>query len=71
MNLLVSAEFSGLWKVLFNSRLDSGTQGLFGMISGLMGVYEEMYLLKGSTDKRITSVDADLKKVFESKDKDK
>ena len=71
MNLLVSAEFSGLWKVLFNSRLDSGTQGLFGMISGLMGVYEEMYLLQGGTDKRITSVDADLKKVFESKDKDK
>ena len=70
MNLLVSGEFSGLWHVLFGSRIDPGTQGLFGMISGLMGVYEEMCYLQGG-DKRISSVDANLKKIFGVKDKDK
>lgn len=68
LNLLVSAEFSGLWKILFGSRLDPGTQGLFGMISGLMGVYEEMCYLSGE-DKRISSVDASLKRVFRHKGK--
>ena len=70
MNLLVSGEFSGLWKILFGGRLDPGTQGLFGMISGLMGVYEEMCYLKGD-DKRVTSVDASLKKIFDFKEKEK
>lgn len=68
MNLIVSGEFSGLWKILFGNRLDPGTQGLFGMISGLMGVYEEMCYLSGE-DKRISSVDAGLKKVFRHKGK--
>lgn len=68
MCLLVSGEFSGLWKLIFARRLDPGTQGLFGMISGLMDLYEEIMQLKGDD---VASIDASLQKIFSSSDKNK
>ena len=47
LNALVSGEFSGVWKYLFSKPIGPGTQGLFGMISGAMGVYEEMSIIYG------------------------
>lgn len=69
MNILVSGEFAGLWKYLFSRGLGRGTQGLFGVITGIMGIYEEWSLLqdpKGDT----RSIDNDLRTVFSYKKSD-
>ena len=47
LNSLVSGEFAGLWKYLFSAPIGPGTQGLFGLVSGIMGVYEEMSIITG------------------------
>ena len=45
MNIVVSGDYAGLWKVLFQRNLNPGAVGFFGMVSAAMAIYEEMITL--------------------------
>jgi hypothetical protein len=50
LNAIVSGEFSGLWKFLFSQGLGRQIQGICGVVSSLLAIYEEMNIvLEGDT----------------------